>query len=240
MLGAIIGGAISAGSSLLGGMLNNTAADNAADEAWDRQKKVLTKQIQWRVEDAVKAGLHPLAALSVNPASGPPAAAVFDSGLGNAGAALGDAVERVTDPMQKAQIAMQRLQLERATLDNDLIRSNIASQRMRNIQQSTPGVRSTTGNDVLVNPFTDAPFPMKHPDNAQIAQNAYGEPGEWWFGGANMVADWIRNNGMDPKQFYENPIGYGAQELRKATSSAWDNYLTNNWSNDATQYNWGY
>lgn len=42
-----------------------------ANKAWRRHKQQMQNQIRWRVKDAKKAGLHPLAALGISPASGP-------------------------------------------------------------------------------------------------------------------------------------------------------------------------
>lgn len=144
MLGGLLGGLLSGGLGLLGASWQNTAADNAADEAWDRQKKMLTNQIQWRVQDATKAGLHPLAALGINPASGP---AVANIGGGDLGAPLaqmgqdvGDAISRFADPAEKTAASLAKLQLERGSLENDLLRQQIASQRMKNLQQRSPGI----------------------------------------------------------------------------------------------------
>lgn len=242
MVAPIIGAAISAGGSLLGGFLNNKAASDESQKNWDRQKTAMKNQIQWKVQDAEKAGIHPLAALGVNPASAPGAAQVFDNGIGNAASALGEAVERSMDPMQKGALAMQRIQLERGTLDNELVRGQIASQRMKNIQQSTPGVVSTTGNNVLVNPLTDKPFPAKYPNLGQDAENAYSDIGGNAFGAANLISDLLRNNGYDPAQAYADPIGYGTTELRKATSAAWDRMMRDpnpDYANPPV-FNWGY
>ena len=107
LLGGLLGGAF----GLLGNSMSNTAADNAADEAWDRTKKVLTNQVQWRVKDTIKAGLHPLAALGVNPASGPaPAQVGMDLGstFGSMCQDIGRAAEAMMAPESKTAAAMTR------------------------------------------------------------------------------------------------------------------------------------
>lgn len=163
---------------LVGSFLNNKAADDAADQAWDRQKKVLTKQIQWRVADAQKAGIHPLAALGVNPASGPPMANIaggdFSGPLAQMGQDIGRAAEAYAAPEDKAAVRMTQLQLERGQLENDLLRTQIASQRVRLVQQGTPGLNPGTG--VLPIPGTGGPSTK---DDARIGVDYPGLGDAW-------------------------------------------------------------
>lgn len=238
ILGSLIGG----GLSLLGNAWNNTAADNAADEAWDRQKKVLTNQIQWRVADTVKAGLHPLAALGVNPASGPAPAQVGGVDLGSFGQDLGNSIEAKMDPMTKISSQAARLELERGGLENELLRTQIASQRMRLAQQATPGVPGggfLGGNGPLSNPFTGEKWPTKYPSLGQDAENAYSDVGGNIFGGASLVADWARNNGINPKDLYRNPVATLANALLGYTKREVPKYMEENWSNDALREYFG-
>lgn len=207
---------IGALGSVAGGIVNNLMGKNAADEAYENQKNIIQHQTSWLVKDAKRNGIHPLAVLGMNPASGPPPAQVFDSGLGEAGAALGAAASRAMSPEAKMAARSAQLALERQALDNDFIRSQTASQRMRNIQQSTPGVKSTTGNDVLVNPFTGDGFGVKHSMLGQDAENAYGEFGSALFGTGNLIADSIRNNGGNPENFWRDPVGASARPIGDA------------------------
>lgn len=140
---SLLGAALGAAGSIAGGIIGGNQASNAANKAWDRQKAVLQRQVTWRVRDAVRAGIHPLAALGLNPASGPPAAQIgtdWGSNLGNAGQEIGRAAEAAMTPENQTTAQLVRLQLERGSLENDLLRAQIASQRMRNIQQMTPGI----------------------------------------------------------------------------------------------------
>lgn len=58
-----VGSGIIGGTSLLGGMMGSSSARAMANADWLRQKEVMQNAMQWRAEDAKKAGLHPLAAL---------------------------------------------------------------------------------------------------------------------------------------------------------------------------------
>lgn len=67
MWGAIIGAGLGAGSSLLGGSLSDRRSAKAANESWKRnyeaQKEFAQNSIQWRVQDAKKAGINPNAVI---------------------------------------------------------------------------------------------------------------------------------------------------------------------------------
>lgn len=126
MLGALIG----AGSSLLGGILGNKSASKAADKNAALQKEFAQSGIQWKVEDAKKAGVHPLAALGANTVSFTPSYVGGDySSLERAGQNIGQAIDRTATASQKLDVfteKMQSLQLQKAELENQALASNIA------------------------------------------------------------------------------------------------------------------
>ena len=125
-VGAILGGAgIQAGASLVGSAINGIMSGHSFDfqrEMWDKnynaQKEFAQNSMQWRVNDARKAGLHPLAALGQMGSSYTPTS-VYDSGadvgsaVANAGTAIGNAMGQIG--MLKAEA-----ELESARLDNQL------------------------------------------------------------------------------------------------------------------------
>jgi len=61
MWGAIAG---QAAGSAAGGIVSGLWGKYHADQAWERQKKVLKNQIRWRVGDMRAAGLNPLLAIA--------------------------------------------------------------------------------------------------------------------------------------------------------------------------------
>lgn len=134
---------ISVGGSLLGGLLGKSSADEnrAAQErqaAQNRadQREFAQNSIQWKVADAKKAGLHPLAAIGSPTHSFSPISlggGSSSSSMGSAVSAMGQDISRAvaagsTAPQQVTQLqqAMAGLDLERASLQNDLLRSQIA------------------------------------------------------------------------------------------------------------------
>ncbi len=59
-------GLLSAGASILGGALNRSGEARAARRAHAYNKEFVQNQIQWRVQDATKAGIHPLVAMGAS------------------------------------------------------------------------------------------------------------------------------------------------------------------------------
>lgn len=159
---------VSGAGSLAGGLVDNYFNQKASNKSYKFQKKVLQNQIQWRVADAVKAGIHPLAALGVNPASGP-SISVGSSSLGSAlsdmGQNLGRAAEAYLTPDAKNASRAALLTEENIGLQNDLLRAQIAgAQKALLTQGSTPGVASMIGN-----------IATSDVNRAQTAQNWGGE-----------------------------------------------------------------
>lgn len=150
MLGALVG----AGASLLGGLLNKSSSDKAqaASQQQALRQEALQKEfaqhgIQWRVEDAKKAGIHPIYALGGSGASYSPVSSNFsaDTSIGSALAAAGQdvsgAINRTRTQGQREDaftIASKQLALEKGGLENELLRTEIASKTGRLRQSSGP------------------------------------------------------------------------------------------------------
>lgn len=129
MLGNIIG----AGASLIGGLINSNAAEENAQRNIAMQREFAQNGIRWKVEDAKAAGVHPLAALGANTTSFAPIS-VGSSSLGSSIAAMGQDVGRAINATSTAServsataTAAQTLQLENMSLQNQLLRSRIAT-----------------------------------------------------------------------------------------------------------------
>lgn len=117
MLGALI----SAGSSLLGGFMQNRQADKQAA----LQKQFAKNGIQWKVEDAKKAGIHPLYALGANTVSYAPQQ-VGDMGISAAGQDIGRAIDTGLTSTERANSRLTALTVERAELENAKLATEIA------------------------------------------------------------------------------------------------------------------
>lgn len=138
----MIGNIISAGAGIIGGMLNSKATkeNNAAQLAhaqaqMDQQERFAKQGIRWKVNDARKAGIHPLYALGANTVSYSPVSvgSTPDTSMGNAIASAGQDLSRAatataTHPQRANAFseAAAALSLERGQLENNLIRAQIA------------------------------------------------------------------------------------------------------------------
>lgn len=134
-----VGPAIAAGASLIGSMMGRSSAESAENAAMERQQRSEEMQrefaqqgIRWRVADAQAAGIHPLFALGAQiPGFNPPAVMV-DGGDGGAalmaqaGQDIGRAIDSTRTAGERVDARLQALSLERAELQNDLLRSQIA------------------------------------------------------------------------------------------------------------------
>lgn len=146
----VLGSLIGVGGNLLGGLLNTIAGGRARDDAqamaneqMAQQRLFATTGLQWRAGDAMKAyaatGIHPLALLGVQGPSYSPV-----NFVGGADTSMGDAVARSGQDISRAIAAgsdresrnamatrFDNLTQERMQLDNELIRTRIASERAR-------------------------------------------------------------------------------------------------------------
>lgn len=141
MLPALIG----AGASIIGGLLNKSSSDKAnqinqqnALRQEALQREFAQSGIQWKVEDARKAGVHPLYALGANTVSYTPQSvgAVADTSLGSAVASSGQDISRALqatrtgDDRASAFVkTSQDLALTKAGLENELLATQIAKMR---------------------------------------------------------------------------------------------------------------
>lgn len=128
MLGNIIGGLIGAGASLLGGSNAQKSQEKMAEQNIALQKEFAQSGIQWKVQDAKAAGVHPLAALGATTQSFSPVSIGSPAGesMSQAGQFLGRSIAAASTADQRASSALAGLTLERAGLENDLLRSQIA------------------------------------------------------------------------------------------------------------------
>lgn len=145
------GNIIPAVGSIVGGLLNSNATSdaNAANLMFQRnnmkrqarlQKLFANRGIQWKVRDARKAGIHPLYALGASTTSYAPQSvgnvATPDTAMGDALSSasqhIGRAINATSTHDQAFTGKMQALQLERGTLENELLRSQL-------VRASAPG-----------------------------------------------------------------------------------------------------
>lgn len=139
MLGSILGG--------IGSVVSGLFGKSAAEEQAQLQKQFAKNAIQWKVEDAKKAGVHPLYALGANTVSYSP---VQTGGLDMSWLSdMGQEIDRSRmatseAPTRKLADAMASLGLEKAGLENDLLRAEIAKTRAQ-VGPAMPSVAPRAG-----------------------------------------------------------------------------------------------
>jgi len=146
MAGAELAGSlISGGLSLAGGFLAGEKNEDIMQMQIDAQREAQQKGIQWRVDDAKRAGVHPLYALGANvPATYPVALQdTVGPALQEAGQNIGNAVTRMLDTQAKEKHQMD-MAIGAAQIDESNARKDLyISEAARNRQQpaaSMPGL----------------------------------------------------------------------------------------------------
>lgn len=165
----MFGSLISAGAGLIGGLLGKSGAEDAAKKNAKLQREFAQNSIRWRVEDAQKAGIHPLYGLGAPTISASPSFVNANEGLANAFGSAGQDISRAIDATRGAgekvtafQTTMQNLQLQRLGLENELLAAQIAKVRQAG---SVPAMPSAPGDNYLIegqgqtnNPVTTLPM----------------------------------------------------------------------------------
>lgn len=176
MLAAAIPAAIGGIASYFAGQSAADAARENAERNIAHQKEFAQHGIQWKVADAKAAGVHPLAALGASTHSFAPVS-IGSSSMASTFSAMGQDVSRAMmagqshgERVSDAGKMMQALQVENASLQNDLLRSQIS----RLNQQATPslpgGVPNITSDQppesVKVEPSKTEAVNVAHPSQA--------------------------------------------------------------------------
>lgn len=136
--------------SIFGG--KDKSAQRAAEQNAALQREFAQNGIRWRVEDAKAAGVHPLAALGMQPATASPTfvGAISDrDSWRSMGNDIGRAVAATATGAERQQQTLNDLAVERAGLENELLRSQIARSNSAQIGPPLPGVG---GGDPNFNP----------------------------------------------------------------------------------------
>lgn len=154
----MLGSLVSAGASLIGGLFNSSAqkkanakAEQLAAQNRQDQLDFAQKGLTWKIDDAFNNAdrVHPIYSMGASTPSFTPVSANFtaDTGIGSgiaaAGQDIGRAVNATSTGKQKADaftVASQKLALEKGSLENELLRSELASKNGRLRQNATPNL----------------------------------------------------------------------------------------------------
>jgi len=209
---SILGDVVSAGASIAGGIMSK----NEADQNRKFQKKAMKKGIQWRVQDAEKAGISPLYALGAPTFSPAVTMSGMPEAMAQAGQDIGRAADAVLDKDEKATAytkSVQALSLQRMGLENELLSSQIAKIRQAGSPPAAPGARelipgqsSTAIGKVKTDPDV-GPLGLKIPghngapidfvtgptSNAQTIADQYGDAAQEIYGMWRLANDALSN-----------------------------------------------
>nr|QJB20654.1 MAG: DNA pilot protein [Microvirus sp.] len=156
--GALISGGLGIGGGLLGGYLSGKSNEKAADQNAAIQRELAKNGLSWRVEDARKSGINPLAALGASLPSGNPVAVGTDYGdLG-----LGAAGQEISRAMQAGMTKEQR---EMHELNKRLLTVQIEGQEIENRNKKTGTPPPLKINPSPSLPLSSAEFPFKETKN---------------------------------------------------------------------------
>lgn len=135
---AIIGAAIGAGASLLGGRKAGKEAAELRRQEMELQKEFAQHGIRWRVADAKAAGLHPLYALGAQLPSFTPSfqgAGQEGAALSEAGQNIGRAIAAGSTAQERALAALQLEAAQKALDEADARIMALQSEAFRNMQE---------------------------------------------------------------------------------------------------------
>lgn len=152
----MLGPIISAGANIIGGLLNSKATKDAnaqsaalAQQNMEMQKEFAQQGLRWKIDDAFSRAhkVHPIYSLGSAGAAFSPVSASFtaDTSIGNAVAAAGQNIGRAVhstatqaERVDSFTKAAQALSLEKGALENEVLRTQLASENARLRQAATP------------------------------------------------------------------------------------------------------
>lgn len=250
----MIGPLISAGASIVGGLLNRKSAKDAqaATQAnlaqqYQQQKEFAQNGIKWRAKDAKDAGIHPLYALGASIPSYTPQSVSFaaDNSIGNSLASAGQDIGRAinatrTQPERDAAFSssVQRLQIQGMELDNQIKQASLASSIQRLKANANPPLPIAEANKADERPlgFVGGQQVATDPGSSNVDDfwaKRYGEPGEWLGAPLVMWQDYKRNYGQVPFKDQVKMVDSWTQipNIGSMARSYWNFMKSHRWSN---------
>lgn len=224
----MLGSLISAGANIIGGLLGRQGAKEQNEIALQQaarnealQREFAQNGIRWKVDDAKRAGIHPLYALGASTTSFSPVSVGATNEMApladmsrNLGQDLSRAANATrTAPERVAATKLTALQLEGAQLDNDLKRTQIASSIQRLKQQSNPPLPEA-GPIPIPNASKAEERPIIMNDGTRVRTDPGTSPAKAW-------EDWLGDDMLSPgfipnlwgwaKTTYGSPATWPAQ-----------------------------
>lgn len=181
---AIVGGAIGAAGSLLGGSMSARVQKQQAEKDRAMQREFAQQGIRWRVEDAKAAGLHPLYALGAQTMGYAPSYVGEDPmgrAVAEAGQSIGNAVARTLSPLE-AKSAQLDLEWKKAQIKRTEMETYLDGIRAAEIGRSLQGARGAPGYvESSVVPEGQQPMALSQGAvDVQAVPRASNAPGKLW------------------------------------------------------------
>lgn len=191
-------------ASLVGGLFGNAQKQQGQEREIELQKEFAQQGLRWKVADAKAAGIHPLAALGATGASYSPVG-LGDNDLSAVGSAVGQDISRAVDAtrtqperMGAVGAKMEALGLERASLENDLLRAQILDITrprtppfpMAGTDYNVPGQPGSGINVAGVPVVKDKGW-----SDAQVVEDRYGDLVQMIYGAGVLGADGLKHLG---------------------------------------------
>lgn len=237
---SLAGSAIGAISSSSSAAANRDAQAQQAALNYQQQKEFAQHGVRWRVDDAKAAGIHPLYAMGAQTQSFAPSGfspiddrsgEILGSGLSQAGQHIGRAIDATRTKPERDEALVRTLALERAGLENDLLRAQILRTQVGppfpGFNQSSPG--GGNSGDVVTNPALGT-YEMKpneittsNPAHAQFAAGGAAPQVRWGLA-ANGTLQPFPPQGLIEDQDLTNPVfmrWLWSNEGRRPPESVW-------------------
>lgn len=141
----MIGAAIGAAGSLLGGLFGSSSSKKAMKMQIAAQREFAQHGVRWKVDDAKAAGIHPLAALGAQTHSFAPIGLPgndMGAGIAAAGQDIGRAIDAKRSQGERPSAVvktMQDLTVQKMGLENELLASQIARIKQPGHPPAMPG-----------------------------------------------------------------------------------------------------
>lgn len=228
-----LGDVVSAATKIFGGKSAQDSAEEIARQNIANQRDFAQNAVSWKVADARRSGISPLAALgaSTSSFSNIAGSSALGDSISDAGQDLGRAVN-ASQSGESRQLMLQgaKLDVEKKGLENDILRADLASKvATRNAAGSPPAMNfpqftfdTSAGNTsgVATGPSTVGPLKVEedtrqslnpfgynwklaNTPDSQAIENRYGDPVEWVYGMGNLALDTVVNSWPAISRFYD-------------------------------------
>lgn len=184
MIDPFFGSVVSGLGSLVGSIFSGNSSEKNAKAQMQMQREFAQNGIQWRVADAKKAGIHPLYAIGANTTSYSPVS-VGDTSIGSGISAMGQDIGRAISASStkddRFTAEMQQLQLQRGSLENQLLASQLAKQNaqigppMPNVASKAliPGQGNAPSSTPNLGPIVSDPLVTTQPATVTASRGGY-------------------------------------------------------------------